>query len=187
MRARRRWCGLAALSMLALLGACAAGPRTVSVSASELQALIAKRFPIERRVLEVFELQLSAPTVRLLPQDNRLATELNLLATDRLSGRSLQGLLGLSFALRYEGADGTLRLMQPRVERFDVGDGSGQASRLGAQAQHVVGPWAEQLLDDAVVHRLKNEQLAALRAAGYQPGTLTVTAQGIDVVLMPLP
>ena len=186
MRARRRWCGLAALSMLALLGACAAGPRTVSVSASELQALIAKRFPIERRVLEVFELQLSAPTVRLLPQDNRLATELNLLATDRLSGRSLQGLLGLSFALRYEGADGTLRLMQPRVERFDVGDG-GKASRLGAQAQHVAGPWAEQLLDDAVVHRLKNEQLAALRAAGYQPGTLTVTAQGVDVVLMPLP
>jgi hypothetical protein len=127
--------------------------------------------------------------MRLLPQDNRLATELNLVATDKVSGRSLQGLLGLSFALRYEGADGTLRLMQPRVERFGVGDdsdGSGQNSRIGAQVQRLVGPWAERLLDDMVVHRLKSEQLAALRAAGYQPGTLTVTAQGVDIVLLPL-
>ena len=92
MRAWRRRFALAGLSMLALLGACATGPRTVSVSASELQAWIARRFPVERRVLEVFELRLSAPTVRLLPQDNRLVTELNLLATDRLSGRSQQGL-----------------------------------------------------------------------------------------------
>jgi hypothetical protein len=173
--------------MLVLLSACAAGPRTVSVSASELQALVAKRFPVERRLFEVFELRLSAPAVRLLPQDNRLATELDLMATDRLSGRALQGWLGLSFALRYEGADGTLRLMQPRVERFDVGDGSAKGSRLGAQAQHLVGPWAEQLLDDWVVYRLKSEQLAALRAAGYRPGTLTVTAQGVDIVLLPLP
>ena len=187
MSSWHRGFGLAGLSLLVLLSACATGPRTVSVSAGELQALIARRFPVERRVLEVFDLQLSAPSVRLLPQDNRLATELNVVAADRLSRRSLQGLLAMSFALRYEGADGTLRLVQPRIERFDVGDGSGQTSRLGAQAQRLLGPWAEQLLDDWVVHRLKSEQLAALRAAGYEAGTLTVTTQGVDIVLMPLP
>jgi hypothetical protein len=186
LRNRLLGCGLALACLL--LAACAelVGPRSISLDEAELSTLLARRFPMQRGVLDVFELQLSAPRLRLIPQDNRLATEFSMLGTDRRSGRSIEGRLALNYALRYEPSDTSIRLSRPRVERFDIGADAGGAARLGAGSQRVAIALAEQWLDDMVVYRIKPERIETLRAAGYQPGALKVTAQGLEITFEPL-
>jgi hypothetical protein len=169
----------AALGAFALAG-CAGmfGPPTVRLDEAELQERLARRFPVQRRVLELFELQLTDPRLGLLPQDNRLSLDMKLFASEGFTGRRIEGRTLLSFGLRFEMTDGSVRLVQPRVEQFEFG---AQGSRLGAQARSVAGSLVEALLDDEPLYRLKPERLQKLRESGYTPKPLRVTAQGVEI------
>ena len=179
---------LTALAALLLAGCAGLGvPRSIRLSESELQAQLAKRFPMQRSLLDLFDLQLSDPVVSLDAATNRLATELTLSGSERRSGRSLQGRLALDYGLRFEPADGSIRLVQPRVESLQLGDVPGLSPRRAAMAQQMGIALAERLLDDLVLYRVSAERLAALRSAGYQPGTLQVRPDGLEITIEPLP
>ena len=176
-QARRRL--LLAAGATTLLAACAGlGPRSVTLSQADLQALIERQFPRDRRVLELIDVNLARPVIRLVPERNRISTELELSAVERLSGRALRGSLTLDHALRYEPSDATLRLAQVRVNdlKLDVGGTtlSGQAARLG-------GLLAERLLDDLVLYRASDDKREALRRAGIDRAEVAVTARGIEL------
>lgn len=170
---------LCAPALLALLPACAGlGPRPLTLSEAELQRLIERQFPRERRVLEVVDLSLARPQVRLVPERNRIVTELELAAAERLSGRTLRGSLALDHGLRYEPRDATVRLSQVRVNdlRLDV-DGT----PLSAQAARLASALGERALDDVVVYRVSEERREALRRAGLERADFVVTARGIEL------
>lgn len=178
---RRAALGLAvaALSALLALGGCASlDPRNLVLSQADLQTLVERQFPKDRRLLEVVDLTLNRPVVRLLPERNRIATELDLTVTERLSGRVVRGSLALDHGLRYEPSDGTVRLAQVKVQqlRLDLGGRpfSAQVERLGATV-------AEQALDDFVLHRLSDERRDALRRAGLERAEFVVTGRGIEL------
>lgn len=165
--------------LLAALGGCASlGPRNLVLSRADLQALIERQFPKERRVLEVVDLQLSRPVVRLDPERNRMGTELEILATERLSGRSVRGSLALDHGLRYEPSDGTIRLAQVKVQdlKLDLG-----GRPFSAQAERLSGALAERALDDFVLHRVPEERRQALRQAGLERAEFVVTPRGIEL------
>jgi hypothetical protein len=172
--------GWALLSgLIALSAGCAHfATRPLSLSQAELQSRLDRHFPLERRVLEVFDTTLARPTVRLVPERNRLATTLELTALERLSGRTLRGSLALEHGLRYEPSDGTLRLAQVTVNelRLEAGGSalSGVAARLGALL-------TERLLDDLAIYRLDADRLEALRRAGIDAADFTVTPRGIEL------
>lgn len=170
--------GLASLLGLALAGCAGLGPRNLTLSQADLQTLIERQFPRERRVLEVVDLSLARPVVRLLPERNRIATELDLSAVERLSGRRLGGRLALDHGLRYEPADATVRLAQVRVSelKLDVG-----GTPLSAEAARLGGALAERLLDDFVIYRVADERREALRRAGLERADFVVTARGIEL------
>jgi hypothetical protein len=176
---RRRLLGAAALATLSGLAACAAlGPRDVTLSEAQLQSLIERQFPRERRLLEVLDVTLARPLVRLAPERNRIVTEFELAAVERLTGRSLRGGLALDHGLRFEPSDATLRLSQVRVNalRLDV-DGTplaAQGARLGALM-------AERLLDDFVLYRVSDDKREALRRAGIERAEVTVSARGVEL------
>lgn len=181
----RRRAGLAALSLCALvLGGCAnlGGPRTITLSETELSQLIDKQFPLDRRMLEVLDVKVTRPRLKLLPESNRLATELDVSAVDRLFGRSMRGALALDYALRYDEVSQAVRLTQVRVNRFELDmvpeSMRGVANRLGALL-------AEQLLSDFAIYQLKPETLKAAGVMGVQPGAVTVTARGVELTLTP--
>ncbi len=183
-----RRCAAAALAALFLAGCAGLGvPRSIRLSESELQAQLAKRFPMRRSLLDMFDLQLSDPVVRLDAAANRLATELTLSGSERRSGRSLQGRLALDYGLRWEPADGSIRLVQPRVQSLQFGDVPGLSPRRAEMAQRMGIALAERLLDDLVLYRVSAERLAALRSAGFQPGTLQVRPDGLEITIEPLP
>ena len=161
-------------------------PRSIVLSEAELQAQLDKRFPLQRSLLDSFDLELSDPLLRLDPQANRLSTELRLRGGDRRSGRSLQGRLALDYGLRYEPADGSIRLVQPRVQSLRFDDAAGLSSRRAEGLQRMGIALAERLLDDLVLYRVPEARLQTLRSAGYRPGTLQLTPAGLELTIEPL-
>lgn len=181
MHPRYRPAALAALLLSPLwLAGCAGlgGPRSVSLSLEQLQAQLERQFPRQQRLLEVIDLTIARPNLRLLPERNRVATDLDLSATERLSGRVVRGSLSLEHGLRYEPSDGSVRLAQVRVQdtRLDLGSGplSPSAARVGSLL-------AERLLDDFAVYRVDAERLRLIQTLGITAADIAVTARSIDI------
>jgi hypothetical protein len=177
-------CGGLAVLLLAGCVALAPGPRTIEISEAKLAELINRQFPFNSRYLELFDVSLSAPQVRLMPNENRIGTAFSYsLGSLLLGSRSFQGQLDLSYGLRFEPTDNTVRLSQVRVEGFEV---PGVPQAYASRANRLGGLLAENLLKDLVIHRLKPEDLDIARGWGYQPGALDVVPGGLRLQLDPV-
>jgi len=205
---RRHVCAWGASAVLAAAGlaGCASpgAPRVITLSETELTALVGRAFPLNQRVLELLDVQLTAPQLRLLPERNRLAVDLSLLSRERLRGSEARGRLVFDSALRYEPQDASVRLTQVRVQQVQL-DGAGPspmapdnapptnspttvpAERLTGHAQRLAQVLAERALEDLAVYRISAERQAALRQWGVQPGAVTVTARGLEITLAAVP
>lgn len=180
---------LAASTVLPVLwlAGCAAlqpGPRTIEISEAKLVEIINTQFPFNSRYLELFDVSLASPRVRLIPAENRIGTELGYsLGSFLLGARDHQGRLNLSYGLRFEPSDNTVRLSQVRVDGFEV---PGVPSAYASRANRLGALLAENLLKDFVIHRLKPEDLEIARGWGYQPGALSVVPGGLRLQLDPV-
>lgn len=182
----RRRLALGSLALLALAGcgALPSGPRQINISEAQLLERIASRFPVKQRYLGLFEVTLDQPRLRLLPEENRVGTEVSYLVGLPLPGSSdIKGKLELSYSLRFEPSDTTLRLTQARVERLDV---DGMNAAQAAQVKKLGGLLADDLLKEAVVHRLKKEDMESLAGRGYRPGAIRVVPGGLRLTLEPI-
>lgn len=160
------------------------GPRSLHLSEAKLAAMIGDQFPFNSRYLELFDVVLERPQVRLMPAENRIGTAMGYRIGASLLGlRPTQGTLDLSYSLRYEPADQTVRLTQVRVERFDV---PGVAPAYATRVNRLGAVLAEELLRDFVIHRLKPEDLRAAQGWGYEPGALQVVPDGLRLQLDPV-
>ncbi len=173
--------------LAAVLGAWAAGcagidPRRITLSQADLQALLERQFPRQQRFLDLLDVSLSRPSLRLVPERNRLATALDLSATERVSGRVLRGSLAIEHALRFERSDATLRMVQVKVDALQLELAgtplSGQAARLG-------GLLVERLLEDSVIYRVDDDRRALLARGGVNNADIAVTARGVELRLLP--
>jgi len=182
---RRALCFMALCGLLLPARSGLGMPGSITFSEQELQSQLSQRFPIQRNLLDMFDLRLSDPLLRLDAQTRRLSTELNLHASDTRSGRSLRGRLGLGYTLRFELSDHSIRLVKPRVETFDFETGPGASLRRDEATQRLVMALAERLLEDLVLYRVPAQRLALLRAIGLRPGTLSVTPAGLEITIEP--
>lgn len=178
--------GTAAAALL--LAGCASvlGPRTIVVSEAQLLEAIARKFPFGIRLLDSVQFAAVSPRLRLLPEENRIATELDLNALEGLGGRPLKGTVGLSYGLRFEPADASIRLAQVRLDRLDFGTGT-MASLLQGQGGRLAAALGERLLDGLPVYTLKPEDAERIRGHGYVPGDIRVTPAGLAITLQPKP
>ncbi len=149
-----------------------------TVSAARLEQAVAQRFPLRLPVAGLVDISVQPPRLRLLPALNRLGADMVVGAAGQALRRAYTGSFELDFALRYEASDLSVRAHQLRVHNLQF-DGLGpQPSALLA----VYGPaLAEQALQDAVLHTFKAQDLALPDGMGLQPGTMTVTTQGLVI------
>lgn len=155
----------------------AAGP-AYRVSLQQLEQALQERFPLRHPVAGLFDVVLAVPRLRLLPEANRVASELPVQVAGPALRRSYSGELGLDFGLRYEAADRTLRAHDVRVQSLQVPGLTGQAAALLQQA---ASDLAAQALLEVVLHRLQPRDLALTDAMGLQPGAITVTRTGLVI------
>lgn len=155
----------------------AAGP-SYRVSLRQLEQSLQERFPLRYPVAGLFDVVVAVPRLRLLPEANRVASDLPVQAAGPALRRSYAGELGLDFGLRYEPADRTIRAHALRVQSLAVPGLGGQAAALLQQA---TSDLAAQALLEVVLHRLQPRDLALAEAMGLQPGDITVTQAGLVI------
>ena len=156
----------------------------ITLDEAELARRVARHFPLERRAFDLLELRVEAPQVTLQPDTNRLATELDVQAVERLSARRYRGRLALDHGLRYDEAAQAVRLADVRVHRLQF---DGAPEQFQPLLERLGTLLAEQVLRDAVIYRFKPEDLDQAGRRGYKPGAVTVTARGVEITLAPLP
>jgi len=147
---------------------------------SELQAMLAKQFPMSQRYAELVSVALSDPQLDLNAATNRAAITARVSITSPLlrAGR-INGTVALSSALRYDAAARALRLEQPKAERLELqGVSGGDAERL----QQIGGLVAQELLQGRVLRSFTVEELSFGRKT-YEIGEITVLADGIKLEL----
>jgi hypothetical protein len=187
MNRMRRALGWTLLAPVLPAAAAWLGPDTITVGLSQIDAVLARRFPLKRRVLDLIDLEVAPPALRLLPRDNRLGADLNIQITDPASAQKATGAMAISFGLRYAAKDASVRLTQPRLERVGFDAGQGAAGMLDPQWLQAAAPVVARLLDNAAIYRLKPEQLELMQRAGVQPGELRVTPLGVEIRIEPIP
>lgn len=166
-----------------LAGCAVLDPNRVTLSRSDLNRLAARQFPLQRRVLEVFDVTLEAPQLELVPERNRLAAVLDLRARERLLAGTWQGQLSFDAALRWQPSDQTLRLSQVRVQDLALADPKAPAR---SATERIAAALVERVLEDLSIYRLPAERGLELQRRGVQPGDVAVTSRGVEITFVPL-
>ena len=153
------------------------GP-SYTVSAAQLQRSVAARFPLRYPVPGVLTLELQVPQLRLLPEQNRVSAEMVANAAGPALNRSHTGTFEISFALRYEASDRSIRAHQLRFNRLQF-----PTLQPGVvDLLNTYGPaLAQQSLLEVVLHQLRPQDLALADVMGLQPGSITVTDAGLVI------
>ncbi|QNA90925.1 DUF1439 domain-containing protein [Massilia sp. Dwa41.01b] len=182
-RARRTLLtGLAVAAGATLLASCASilGPRDVDIPLSSLQAGLERRFPLDHRLLQLFDLRLARPQLRLLPGD-RVSLTVEATVAQSFLRNPLAGTLALSGRLNIDPARSGVFLAEPRIERFDIG---GLDSGVQAQLARAANGVLDRTMVDIPIYSFRMEEL---RYAGvqYVPTRIATTANGLRVSLEP--
>lgn len=147
---------------------------------SELQAMVARQFPISQRYAEIVSVALSDPHLDLNAAANRAAVTARVsISSVLLRAGQVDGTIALSSALRYDAATRALRLEQPRAERVEL---QGVSGRDGERLQQIGSLVAQELLQGRVLRTFTAEELS-FGSKTYEIGDITVLADGIKVQL----
>ena len=170
----------AAMIMLSL-NACNTGlrPDGYTFSQHQVQTAIQRWFPYQHSVEHVFDVTLANPAVTLLPERNCLAVQLDVQLVSPLLRQPVNGMFTVSSALAWDAAHHAVVLHAPSVDDVHL---DGGAAAYTQQVKAVLAPAVTKLLADYPVYTLKPDQLHWL--ANYQPGDITVLANGVHVKLV---
>lgn len=146
----------------------------------EMQAQIEKRFPVRQRYAELFTVDLRDPRLGLDAPSNRAAITARMtIGSPLMQPSSIDGVVTISSALRYDAAARAVRLDQPKADRIELqGIGGADAQRL----QRIGGIVAQELLRDYALLTFRPEDLTVGRKT-YEIGDITVQADDIKVEL----
>jgi hypothetical protein len=188
--ARRRFL-ISALSVCAAAGlttslvACATStfpfiPDHYTFSQKQVQEAVQRKFPYQRTMQQVFEVELTDPVVGLLPDTNRVSVQVNARLASPFLQQPVNGVLTLSSQLEYDPQSRSVVLRSPNVDNVSV---DGNAQMYAQQINAAAAVLATQLLANYPVYTFKPEQLQ-FAGVNYEPGTITVLTNGIRVQIV---
>ncbi|MES3023091.1 MAG: DUF1439 domain-containing protein [Pseudomonadota bacterium] len=177
-----RWAAIA-LFACALLAGCASivGPREIDLPLSRLQEGLERRFPVQNRMLEIFDVELSRPQLAILADSGRVALGMDAAVAPAFMRKAWRGRMSLSGRLEVDPTRNAIFMRDARVDQFVVdGIDEAQQRRLGKIADLLM----EQLTRDLPVYRFRPEDV---RYAGMQftPTRIATTPQALVVTIEP--
>lgn len=179
---RRRLLTLgAAVVGAGLLASCSSliGPRQVEIPLHKLQAGLDRRFPINERLLDVFDIQLTKPQLALQPEQDRVALSVDASVAPPFA-RAWTGSVAFSGRLYVDPGRSAVMMAEPRVERLQLGNPEAER-RLTGVANGLIDTVAR----DMPVYSFDQGDL---RYAGVQfvPTRIQTTRTGLLVTLEPV-
>ncbi len=186
---RRHWLSrtawrLSALTAAGLIAGCASimGPRQVEATQPELQARLDKQFPMSKRIMGLIDVTALNPRLSLHPESARVRIDFDLTGKEVFSPNTYTGNTTLSFGLRYEPSDHTVRLAEVRVDRIAI-------KELTANFQALVLKVANQVADNAMsglpIYQFKEAQLHRAESMGYRIKDIQIHENLIALRLVP--
>ena len=167
-----------------MLASCASliRPRQIDIPLYKLQAGIERRFPLDNRVLELFDIRLSRPRLTLQAGTDRVALDIDAYVAPPFITQSWSGSLALSGRLSVDAARGAVLMSEPRVERFAI---TGVDEARQRQFGKVANVLMNNVITDVPVYTFRMEEL---RYAGVQfvPTRITATADALVVTVEPV-
>ena len=148
------------------------------ITTGQLQEVLAQRFPMRYQVPGLFDLDVAQPQLHLLPELNRVASEMSVGVAGPALRRSYSGEFDLDFALRYEPSDQTIRAHSLQVHSLRF---AGLPANAAAVLDAYGAALARQSFGEVVLHQLRPRDLALADAMGLQPGDITVTREGLRI------
>jgi hypothetical protein len=148
------------------------------VSAAELHAALAKRFPVRAGARGLLEIEVDAPRLLLLPARQQLGATLQIQLESTQSRRVESGEVDVVFTLRYERADRTLRANQLRV--LDL-RWPGLPPRTAQIVQSALPQLARDAVGEFVLHRFTERDLALAETMGFEPRDIVVADDGLVI------
>lgn len=178
---RRLLLAATAASIATALAAASTGataqPR-YQVSAQRLQQAVAERFPLHLSVGGLLRLTVETPLLRFLPELNRMAADMVVVASGPALALPSAGAFDLDFALRYERSDRTIRAHRLRVGSLRV---SGLPAPYPELLDAVRQTLAQRTFGEVVLHRLTAKDLALADVMGLEPDTISVVDDGLVI------
>lgn len=162
----------------------ASKPAGYAVSLAQMQEAMGERFPKRYPVQGLLNVDMLAPRLQLLPEQNRLRAEMPVEAAGPALNRRHEGSFEIDFGLRFEASDRTLRAHQLRLGRLRF---PSLQPNVVSLLEMYVPALAEQSLKEVVLHELRPQDLRMLDVMGMQPGDITVTRTGLLVGVVPKP
>jgi hypothetical protein len=179
--ARRKLLTLgAAVLGASLLASCASvlGPRQVEIPLHKLQAGLDRRFPVNQRLLELFDVQLTKPQLALQPDQDRVSLNVDASVAPPFA-RAWTGNVAFSGRLYVDPGRSAVMMAEPRVDRLQLGNPEAER-RLTSLANGLI----DNVARDLPVYSFDQGDL---RYAGVQfvPTRIQTTRNGLMVTLEP--
>lgn len=173
----------AAIVGACLLSSCASvfGPRQVDIPLHKLQAGLDRRFPLNERLLQLFDVQLTRPQLTVQPDQDRVALAVDASVAPPFA-RALTGHLGFSGRLYVDPGRAAVMMAEPKVDTFRLDSDNAEAER---QLLRVANGLIDTVARDMPVYTFDQKEL---RYAGVQfvPTRIRTTASGLTVTLEPV-
>ncbi|MDN7856747.1 DUF1439 domain-containing protein [Burkholderia cepacia] len=183
---RRRFLAatVGAIGVTLSLAACASTfpfiPDHYTFSRGDVQKAVGRKFPYQKTVAQVVDVSLANPAVNLLPDQNRVAVQLDAHFASPFLRAPVSGKFTVSGQLAYDAPSRSVVLKSPAVDSLALdGDAQMYAQQVGAAA----GLLATQLLTNYPIYTFKPEQLQ-FAGVNYEPGTITILTNGIRVAIV---
>jgi Protein of unknown function (DUF1439) len=155
-------------------------PNHYTFSRDQVQGAVARKFPYQRSVSQLFALTLDNPVVGLRAQANRVVVTVDAHLSSPFLAQPVDSVLSLSSELAYDAPSRSVVLRNPNVERVDV---SGDAAQYAQQINAAASVAVTQLLANYPIYTFKPEQLQ-FAGQQYEPGTITILSNGIRVQIV---
>ena len=169
---------------VALLAGCAtiAGPREVVLPVEKMQASLAGKLPANTRYLELIDVSVTNPRIKLSPDSNRVAVTVDAVVTPLIGRKVLRGSFRMSGVLAIDAVRQAVIVQQPRMEDLTI---DGMDTTVTSQLAKIGGVLAARILQDVPLYTFSPEQF---RYAGVQflPTRISTTPQALVVTFEPV-
>ncbi|HEU4850604.1 MAG TPA: DUF1439 domain-containing protein [Telluria sp.] len=174
----------AALALCLLLASCASmvGPQDVEIPLSKLQSRLEERFPARHRVLELFEVTLARPGLRLLPEADRVALSTDTEVRPPFTSELWMGSLAVSGRVFIDNGSNSLRLRDATVDDFRLDGIKPDAQRHLTRIANVL---LKNVYSDISVYTFRPEDLRRY-GVQFRPTRVRIAPNAIVVTLEPV-
>jgi Protein of unknown function (DUF1439) len=186
---RRQWLsrtalGLSAFTAIGLVAGCATlmGPRNIEATHPELQGRLDRQFPLSRRIMGLIDVTALNPRLTLHPESARVRIDFDLKGKEVYNTNTYNGNTTLSFGLRYEPRDHTVRLAEVRVDNIAIKE---LTAGFQALVLKVANKVADEAMSDLPIYQFKQDQLHRAESMGYAIKDIQIQERLIALRLVP--